>query len=88
MIACVIAGGCIYLLIDKTNFLTEVLGKEFLTIATWMLIGAGGVMMFMTFTGCCGASKENESLLIVVNNNTVYTYRAGNLNNNKKFVEV
>lgn len=65
-----LAGGAvmavgIWTLVDKSDYIS-LLSSSTYTVAAFILIGAGAVVMFTGMLGCCATIREQRGLLIVV----------------------
>ena len=65
-----VAGLGVWTLHDK-SFLTELLGTNLLTGASYILIVTGSVIAIISFLGCRGAQKELKCMLFCVRINII-----------------
>lgn len=56
-------GVSIWIFVDR-NFMSAVFGVELMTVATIFLIICGGVIVLISFLGCCGAVLESKCLIL------------------------
>ncbi|XP_013417092.1 CD151 antigen [Lingula anatina] len=57
-----VLGVGIWIRVDKNQF-ELLLGSSLYQISAYVLIGAGALVFFVGFSGCCGAVKESKCLL-------------------------
>ncbi|KAK2153216.1 hypothetical protein LSH36_304g05012 [Paralvinella palmiformis] len=66
LVSCLLMiAGCVYMLVEW-SFLDDIMNYDIPVAAMWILILGGSLtVLFIMVTGCCGASRESKTLLLL-----------------------
>lgn len=64
LVGCAIVGIGVYFLVDK-SFIATTFGSVIASVATWLLLIAGAIVLFISFFGCMGAMLEKRIMITI-----------------------